>query len=81
MEDRFGRARERVQPGHKGDRGRMESATGHDHSFEPFLQARVTDEPSGIVSPEEFDTNAEPDARRKAERVGIAMQVVENLTA
>ena len=57
----------------------MESATRHDHSFEPFLEARVTDEPSGIVSLEEFDTTAEPDARRKTERVGIAMQVVENL--
>jgi hypothetical protein len=57
----------------------MESATRHDHSFEALLYAGVTDEPSGSASPEEFDSIAEPDARRKAEGVGIAMQVVENL--
>jgi hypothetical protein len=57
----------------------MESPTRHDHSFEALLYAGVTDEPSGIVSPEELDTIAEPDARRKAEGVGIAMQVVENI--
>jgi hypothetical protein len=57
----------------------MESPTRHDHSFEALLYAGVTDEPSGIASPEEFDTIAEPDTRRKAERVGLALQVVENL--
>ena len=55
----------------------MEPAARHDYSFKSLLHAGVTDQPSVVISLQEFDSSFEPDARRNAERLGIAVQVIQ----
>ena len=57
----------------------MEPAGCDDDFFEAFRRVRVPQEPSGVAPAEELDASAEPDARHETERLGIAIQVVEDV--
>src|SRR5262249_18961147 len=75
------RACEPIKPGNRWDRWGLESPGRHRHAVEPLGRAGVGDNPSDAVSAEYLDASAEPDARHEAERLGIAMEVGEDVAA